>query len=90
MAYVDREKTLKEIEKKFNPLSTTYCYGHAFHTLVKAIINEQPTADVEEVVRCKDCEHWIYWSDEKRGSCKLNHMSTNGDDFCSCGKRRAK
>lgn len=48
------------------------------------------TADFEEVVRCKDCEHCIYWADEKNCSCNLHHIRTNRDDFCSYGKRRTE
>ena len=45
-------------------------------------------ADLVEAVRCKDCEHWIYWADEKRCSCDLHHTYTIRDDFCSYGERR--
>ena len=44
--------------------------------------------DFVEVVRCKDCEHWIYWADEKRCSCDLHHIYTIRDDFCSYGERK--
>ena len=47
-----------------------------------------PTADVVEVVRCKDCIHWIYWADEKRCSCDLHHIRTHRVDFCSYGERK--
>ena len=45
-------------------------------------------ADFVEVVRCKDCNHWIYWADEKRCSCDLHHTNTSRDDFCSYGERK--
>ena len=45
-------------------------------------------ADVVEVVRCKDCNYWIYWADEKRCSCDLHHIRTHRDDFCSYGERK--
>lgn len=44
-------------------------------------------ADFVEVVRCKDCKHWIWWADEKRCSCDLHHIRTHRDDFCSYGER---
>lgn len=48
-------------------------------------INEQPTADVVEVVRCHNCEyHGI------RDKCPLLNMSPYRDDergYCSEGKR---
>ena len=54
----------------------------------ETIIEQAPTADVVEVVRCKDCKHWIYWSDSKTCSCKIHHICTMKDDFCSYGERR--
>lgn len=53
------------------------------------------TADVVEVVRCKDCENWdnsirfltacacSYWS-----SSRLQPRYRQPDDFCSCGERK--
>lgn len=50
-------------------------------------INNAPTVDAVEVVRCKDCKHWTM------GYC--NHFAyysyepiTNEDDFCSYGERK--
>ncbi len=47
-------------------------------------------ADLVEVVRCKDCEHWIYWADEKRCSCDLHYKHPNREDFCSYGDRKGE
>lgn len=56
-------------------------------------IDAMPTADVAEVVRCKDCENWqIEWLT----SCKEDnyHYCADIDDtceaefFCAYGKRR--
>ena len=60
--------------------------------LIKSIIDQQPTADVVEVVRCKDCKYrertdcfgecsLFKDRDEPRGEMLPN-------DFCSYGKRR--
>lgn len=57
----------------------TYCRN----ALIKA-----PTADVVEVVRCKECKHWFYWADEKRCSCELHYRNTKREDFCSYGERK--
>ena len=47
-------------------------------------------ADVQEVIRCKDC---IYWQDNNDGyphpDCKWNTDETpDADDFCSAGERK--
>ena len=44
--------------------------------------------DLVEVVRCKDCKHWIYWADQKRCSCIKHHIQSNSYDFCSYGERK--
>lgn len=49
------------------------------------LINAAPTADVVEVVRCKDCKHW---EDGWLGYCTKCHTAMNYDNFCSYGERR--
>lgn len=48
-------------------------------------VNEQPTVDAVEVVRCKDCK---YWNGEGK-YCDYD-MSGLADDFCSWGEQRRK
>lgn len=52
---------------------------------IRKRLKELETEDVEKVVRCKDCMHWIYYADEKRCICDLHCTHTNRDDFCSFG-----
>lgn len=59
------------------------------------ILETTPTADVVEVVRCKDCKHYEN-NDDILGYCKL-HTGNAGyceeavymeeDDYCSYGKK---
>lgn len=60
------------------------------------LINE-PTADVVEVVRCKDCKYWRSKnSKDTQGICVCGDMDMNyggefypfANDFCSYGERR--
>ena len=68
-------------------------------------IENTPTADVVEVVRCRDCKHWspmdngLSWNNKGRtdGMCDmLYHLHyaerhlTDEDHFCSYGKRKEK
>ena len=66
---------------------------------VEVIIENQPTVDAVEVVRCKDCTFWTYEgigsSTMKRfGSCAKWYPFGNEqhscyyDDFCSYGERK--
>lgn len=52
---------------------------------VKEWIDTQPTADVAEVVRCKDCDiPHNKWT----GCPKLNGTVTDPEFFCAAGVRR--
>ena len=50
-----------------------------------AILNNFPSADVVQVVRCKDCKHW---EDGYFGYCTKTHTAMDYDAFCSYGERR--
>lgn len=49
-------------------------------------IEDEPAADVAEVVRCKDCDAWkrnVGIVDSPNGHCFEHDIDTNGQDFCS-------
>ena len=50
-------------------------------------IDNAPTADVVEVVRCKDCKSWIA-DDIGRRYCELIDCWTGDSDYCSRGERK--
>lgn len=57
------------------------------------IIEKIPTADVVEVIRCKDCKHMKYAIDKgKNGMCGVHSalIIMNENDYCSYGERREK
>lgn len=66
----------------------------------KSEIDEIPTADVVEVVRCKDCKHWVKGGydpiiSRDFGSCTCEYWEhpseyyeTSGNDYCSHGERK--
>ena len=81
--FIAREKFLKECMKTFGSMGVT----------IKAIegIANECTADVVEVVRCKDC---VYWDGPGyKGLCEapmngLVREYTDDDSFCSYGERK--
>ena len=84
---VQREDVLKILSglKKNRP------YADPNATLGVAIYNVRnlPTADVVDVVRCKDCK---YWQDNNNGypheECRWGKDETpDTDDYCSYGKK---
>lgn len=57
---------------------------------IRMLVYSVPSADVEPVVRCKDCKCWTEWSNGT-GSCSrfaLDWIGTDADDFCSMGERK--
>ena len=52
------------------------------YKMIDSILFEFPTADVVEVVRCKDCK----WRDES--TCLIHGAIWKDNDFCSQGERR--
>ena len=56
-------------------------------------LREIPAADVVEVVRCRDCKHFIPNSKIDSicsGFCRKANWSKKWNDFCSDGERRAE
>jgi len=47
-----------------------------------------PSADVVEVVRCKDCEWWTKQKDSIQGRCDLMQMYPTGEWFCGNAQER--
>lgn len=66
------------------------CFGGncGYRCLEWNLMNDAPTVDAVEVVRCKDCKHYrTRWV----GFCELignENIQREDDDFCSWGERR--
>lgn len=57
-----------------------YTMRKAFEA-VQELIPDIPSADVVEVVRCKECKH------NAGGTCEYTEISVKDDDYCSYGER---
>ena len=71
-----------------------YNQAHLYERCAK-LIEDTPTADVVEVVRCKDCRYCVQAHYEEEGEkpyiklkCKWSNYSHQPNDYCSCAKRR--
>lgn len=53
-------------------------------------IDEMPTVDAAEVVRCKDCKHSEHWYGDKHLCHLWNEIGIDvfGDGYCSYGERK--
>ena len=54
----------------------------------KEIVDQMPTVDAVEVVRCKDCKMRCPESVCIAKHCTLTGVPVDDDDFCSYGERR--
>lgn len=87
--YIEREaliEVFRRIEK-----DKTDCFSPFANTLIDFIKLVPPTADVVEVVRCKDCKHFLndtdYCKEHNKGYCEWDNAIKNKSHFCSLGKR---
>lgn len=78
MRLIDAD-TLKEHVKKYTSVFAKYDWRE-----ICEMLNDAPTVDAVEVVRCKDC---VYFWD---GVCTAHTdaICTDENEFCSWGERR--
>lgn len=76
--YIKRDDAVRIIrESPFKRHTTIICY-------FVGSLNELPSADVVEVVRCKDCKWWKPFND-KMGDC--GYDMKHKDQYCDRGER---
>ena len=83
--YIDADKFISwlDVGHLRSPSEICYCEGD-----VKTMIDMQPTADVVEVVRCKDCKWWDKQEDSIQGRCALSGHYPTGAWYCANGERK--
>ena len=87
---IDADALISSIDECSQESRFRVYYGYA-----KSFIDDAPTVDAVEVVRCRECKHH-YWEQEpchwKSGHyCKLPHMSgveVFKEFFCYYGERK--
>ena len=89
MAYVEKEKVLEIAKDKYY---SDFHKSMADLTSLRELLEDTPTADVMEVVRCKDCKYafhhplgYIYCHRDGRNAYE---MVFKKDSFCSYGERK--
>ena len=93
MAYIEREKAIDEIDKWLDSVGyVTVGKGLTSYGELVGCLKDTPTADVVEVVRCKDCKYafhhplgYIYCHRDGRNAYE---MVLKRDSFCSYGERK--
>lgn len=101
MSYIEREKAIENVSQIRLEVVGARAVGKTIFTEALRIyrdavlksLNEAPTADVVEVVRCKDCK-WC--EDLLMSGLYCNHPDNRNPinclptDFCNCGERNEK
>ena len=97
MDYIDREKFAERI--KHSPAFKNLGFeGEFLQGVVLDLLSNAPTADVVEVVRCRNCKHAYFRYNTKDTlqeiyACKKRptgrtHKKVSGDFFCKHGQRK--
>lgn len=97
--YIDADKLTKKIDEAQTSLESNvdrvWNRNKSFYkglAWARGLVNEQPTADVEEVVRCKDCKSNPGIKTLTKGMvwCRKFRSEVHPDGFCSYGERKEK
>lgn len=91
--YIERGAILQEMTTKPLPGDAQHLY-----LAMRNIVKKAPTADVVEVVRCGECEHFheynVAGTKDPSGWGKCEQISMDVDltinDFCSYGERKVE
>lgn len=93
MAYIYKPKLIDEIHKLVYPEMNLNSPQGEMYLNCLDIIYKSPTADVVEVVRCKDCKHATFYSCKNDSCykgiiCKYRIGTDDENFYCSYGERR--
>lgn len=91
MRLIDADALMIQLENRQAVLVKEWGYrDHYTRGFDEAVdkVGNAPSVDAVEVVRCKDCEHYIKSEENIGGHCREHCMWTNTDDFCSYGERK--
>ena len=81
--YIDADSLKKQVERLqdcYNGFSDTYDKA-----CIIGLIDEEPTADVVPVVRCKDCKHKYAYNNV--WLCRFGGKILGCDGYCSYGEQ---
>ena len=78
--YIDKDKLMNEFIEFVAPSNRDSSLPIPTWNDAVSLLGSAPDADVEAVVRCKDCN----WAD----NCKIRDYFWTDNDFCSKGIRR--
>ena len=84
---IDRKRAMFECERFFKE-------DKEAQEQCMSLLSMMPSADVVEVVRCRDCKYakhpYNLRGMESLCECEYNNQTNKSDDFCSWGERKDK
>lgn len=93
--YIDREALLEKLTnssetwaKNIENIRNWWPHAVKIRDNIVTVIMETPVADVEEVVRCKDCTYSTIQNGCDSLYCYSLDIAMGENDFCSYGERR--
>ena len=86
--YIDADDVATQ--KKSLDWSNSYEQGKVdgWNNAIDYISNFAPTADVLEVVRCRDCVYWEQATNDSGNCNRAFEITAYATDYCSYGERR--
>lgn len=93
--YIDADKLIKSIrtlanKSQLGEISTKSINQLSAAEICNCILNA-PIADVQGVIRCKDCKYFIEYTDEymcrvekANGDCYIRLMNSDNEQYCAC------
>ena len=88
-----KAKVEAKVEHRVNENDYEFGGNQALDYVADILIDEAPTIDAVQVVRCKDCKHYEF-ADNRAFGLPVKYCDWFGfedvddDDFCSRGERR--
>ena len=88
MRLIDADELIYESIDSSDTARNEYYYGTGIVAIRKEDIDDAPTIDAVEVVRCKDCKWWYLDADTEM-ACEYTEMGQPEDGYCNWAERRS-
>lgn len=80
----------KEYIEKTHLINTIINSTALYDATILRLIKIEPTADVDEIIRCKNCNYFSKATVNEKGFliCSASGMEITDNDYCSYGERK--
>lgn len=85
---MEKEKRLIDADALRQSMENKIYWGQSNNVACLEAIDDAPTVDAVEVVRCKDCKHWKYDARKLCGRCDALICYRPDYFWCMYGERR--